>query len=44
VFGVIAFIYFALRVPETKDRSLEEIERELGAEESREGEDRAQAA
>ncbi len=43
-FGVIAFIYFALRVPETKDRSLEEIERELGAEESREGEDRAQAA
>jgi sugar porter (SP) family MFS transporter len=30
-FGVIALAYFAFRVPETKDRSLEEIEQELGA-------------
>jgi sugar porter (SP) family MFS transporter len=30
-FGVIALIYFVVRVPETKDRSLEQIERELGA-------------
>jgi sugar porter (SP) family MFS transporter len=29
-FGVAALIYFAVRVPETKDRSLEQIERELG--------------
>jgi sugar porter (SP) family MFS transporter len=28
-FGVIALIYFAVRVPETKDRSLEQIESEL---------------
>jgi sugar porter (SP) family MFS transporter len=28
-FGVLALIYFATRVPETKDRSLEEIESEL---------------
>jgi MFS family permease len=31
-FGVLAVVYFAWRVPETKDRSLEEIERELGVE------------
>ncbi len=30
-FGVLALVYFAVRVPETKDRSLEQIERELGA-------------
>jgi sugar porter (SP) family MFS transporter len=30
-FGVAALIYFSVRVPETKDRSLEQIERELGA-------------
>ncbi len=30
-FGLAALIFFAVRVPETKDRSLEEIERELGA-------------
>jgi sugar porter (SP) family MFS transporter len=29
--GVFATIFFALRVPETKDRSLEEIEQDLGA-------------
>jgi MFS family permease len=29
-FGVLAITFFAIRVPETKDRSLEEIERELG--------------
>jgi hypothetical protein len=28
-FGVAAFIYFVARVPETKDRTLEEIEQEL---------------
>ncbi len=31
-FGVLAIVFFAFKVPETKDRSLEEIERELGAE------------
>ena len=31
-FGVLATVFFFVRVPETKDRSLEEIERELGAE------------
>lgn len=30
-FGVIATVYFSVRVPETKDRTLEEIESELGA-------------
>ncbi len=29
-FGVLAFGYYAWRLPETRDRSLEEIERELG--------------
>jgi sugar porter (SP) family MFS transporter len=32
-FGVLAVVVFALRVPETKDRSLEEIERQLGVSE-----------
>jgi len=31
-FGVLALIFFFARVPETKDRSLEEIGHELGAE------------
>jgi sugar porter (SP) family MFS transporter len=30
-FGVLAVVFFAFRVPETKDRSLEEIEAELGS-------------
>ena len=34
---LIALIYFAKRVPETKGRSLEQIERELGAQMSKEG-------
>ncbi len=29
-FGIVAIVFFAVRVPETKDRSLEEIEQELG--------------
>ena len=29
-FGVVFFIFFAPRLPETKDRSLEEIQQELG--------------
>jgi MFS family permease len=33
-FGVLAVAFFVLRVPETKGRSLEQIERELGAEPS----------
>jgi sugar porter (SP) family MFS transporter len=33
-FGVLALAYFVRRVPETKDRSLEEIEHELGAHDS----------
>ena len=33
--GVLAVAFFALRVPETKDRSLEQIEREIGGEELR---------
>ncbi len=32
--GVIAFVYFALKLPETRNRSLEEIQRDLGADES----------
>ncbi len=32
-FGVLALIFFIARVPETKNRSLEQIERELGADE-----------
>jgi MFS family permease len=31
-FGVAALIYFVARVPETKDRTLEEIGREVGSE------------
>ncbi|HKN92987.1 MAG TPA: sugar porter family MFS transporter, partial [Thermoleophilaceae bacterium] len=31
-FGVLALVFFAVRVPETKDQSLEEIAHELGAE------------
>ena len=34
-FGVLAFAYFAWRLPETKDRSLEDIQRELGSEPER---------
>jgi MFS family permease len=30
--GVVALAYFTVRVPETKDRSLEEIQQDLGAE------------
>lgn len=30
-FGTVATVFFALRVPETKDRTLEEIESEVGA-------------
>jgi sugar porter (SP) family MFS transporter len=30
--GVLAVVFFAIRVPETKDRSLEQIEREIGGE------------
>jgi sugar porter (SP) family MFS transporter len=37
-FGIVAFIYFAIRVPETKDRSLEQIEQELGEGAGRPGE------
>ena len=33
-FGVLATTYFWIRLPETKDRSLEEIERDLGVEDS----------
>ncbi len=32
VLGVLALAFFAFRIPETKDRSLEEIEREIGGE------------
>jgi sugar porter (SP) family MFS transporter len=32
LFGVLAVVFFAWRVPETKDRSLEQIEREIHAE------------
>jgi hypothetical protein len=30
--GILAFAYFWVKVPETKNRSLEEIEREVGGE------------
>ncbi len=43
-FGVAALIYFAFRVPETKDRSLEEIERELGAGDAEEAGSQRKAA
>jgi sugar porter (SP) family MFS transporter len=33
--GIVAFTYFLIRVPETRNRSLEEIERELGVEPER---------
>jgi MFS family permease len=33
-FGVLAVAFFAFRVPETKGRSLEQIERDLGAQPS----------
>jgi sugar porter (SP) family MFS transporter len=33
--GVLATAYFAWKLPETKDRSLEEIQRELGADQGR---------
>lgn len=35
VFGVLALGFFAFRLPETKDRSLEEISQELSPESSR---------
>ena len=35
-FGLLATAYFSWRVPETKDRTLEEIESELGADENAE--------
>jgi hypothetical protein len=35
-FGVLAVAFFSAKVPETKDRSLEEIEQELGAAEEAE--------
>jgi sugar porter (SP) family MFS transporter len=34
-FGVLALVFFILRLPETKDRSLEEIAQELSADSSR---------
>jgi hypothetical protein len=34
---VVALVYFAKRVPETKQRSLQEIERDLGAQLSEAG-------
>ena len=34
-FGVLALVFFVLRLPETKDRSLEEIAQELSADSSR---------
>jgi sugar porter (SP) family MFS transporter len=35
--SVAAFVFFASRVPETKDRSLEEIQRQIGADSSGKG-------
>jgi uncharacterized membrane protein YphA (DoxX/SURF4 family) len=35
--SVVALVYFAKRVPETKQRSLQEIERDLGAQLSEAG-------
>jgi MFS family permease len=34
-FGILALIYFVARVPETKERTLEQIEQELGATDAR---------
>ena len=34
-FGVLALVFFVLRLPETKDRSLEEIAQELSADSGR---------
>jgi hypothetical protein len=33
-FGIVATIFFALKVPETKDRTLEEIESDIGGKEA----------
>ncbi|HEX3511777.1 MAG TPA: sugar porter family MFS transporter [Solirubrobacteraceae bacterium] len=41
--GVLALVFFLVRVPETKGRSLEEIAEELGAEEPRRGGEAAPA-
>jgi sugar porter (SP) family MFS transporter len=42
--GVVAILFFAKFVPETKDKSLEEIEQELGAEDAASPRDRQAAA
>jgi sugar porter (SP) family MFS transporter len=43
-FGVLAVIFFAIKVPETKGRSLEDIERDLGGSDYPSSEDRAATA